>query len=236
MLFAPLAANARQVSGTAQQTAATADLSGTSTRPTITFTFSREVAGAPVPHYKLTVRDDGSGSYEGEAVPPPTRYGPAASSAALPFQRNLRLTSATTARLFDLAAQLDHFNRVCASKAKNIADTGTKTLTYAGPDGAGSCTYNYTEVKDLAAMTQLIQGIAQTLDEGRELDRLHRYDRLGLDAAMTFLQQESQEGRALDLETISDSLRAIADDNDVLARVRAKASAMLAQIERDAAR
>lgn len=192
-----------------------------------------------MPEYKLIIHDDGSGSYAGEALLPPTRYGPAQSSSAAPFQRDLRLAPATTARIFDLAAQLNHFNRSCASKAKNIADTGTKIISYSGPDGSGSCTYNYTEIKELVALTEMIQGITETLDEGRELDRLHRYDRLGLDAAMTFLDQEAAAGRALDLETIGDSLRAIAGDSDVLARVRAKANAMLVQIgaaERNAVR
>lgn len=205
----------------------------------ITFNFTRDGVGVPIPRYKLTVRDDGSGHYEGEALPPPTRYGPAASSAAIPFQRDLRLTTATTARIFDLAAQLDHFNRVCASKAKNIANTGTKTISYSGPGGPGSCIYNYTDVKELAALTELIEGITETMDQGRELDRLHRYDRLGLDSAMSNLQQEAAAGRALELQTIGDSLSAIASDGDVLARVRAKASAMLSQsaaAQRDAAR
>ena len=89
------------------------------------------------------------------------------------------------------------------------------------------------------ALTTLIQGITETMDAGRELDRLHRYDRLGLDSAMSFLAQEAADGRALDIETIADSLRAIVSDSDVLARVRAKANAMLVQIgaqDGDAAR
>ena len=200
-----------------------------SSRATITFDFSRDVPGAPVPKYTLTIHDDGSGAYNGEAMPPATRYGPPASPTAIPFQRGLHLSSAGTSRIFDLAAQLDHFKRVCGSKAKNVADTGTKTLTYSGPEGTGSCTYNYTDIKELASLTQLILGTAETLDAGRELDRLHRYDRLGLDSAMTFLAQEAAEGRAVELGTIADSLRAIADDNDVLARVRAKANLLLAQ-------
>ncbi len=234
-LLAPCAVNARQsIDPAGAQTSTAAN-----SRSTITFAFVRDVSGAPIPKYTLAIHDDGSGDYSGEASPPPTRYGPAESSATIPFQRDLHLTTATTARIFDLAAQLNHFNRACASKAKNIADTGTKTLTYAGPDGHGSCTYNYTEVKELVGLTTLIQGIAETMDAGRELDRLHRYDRLGLDSAMALLVQEAADGRALDLETIVDSLRAIASDNDVLARVRAKANAMLAQVgatDRDTAR
>jgi hypothetical protein len=208
-------------------------------RATITFDFVRNAAGAPIPRSKLVIRDDGSGSYEGEALPPSMRYGPAEVSAAVPFQRDLRLTSATTAHIFDLSAQLDHFNRDCASKAKNIADTGTKMLTYTGADGSGSCTFNYTEIKELASLMQTIQGITETLDLGRELDHLHRFDRLGLDAEMAYLQQEVAAGRALELQTIDQTLRAIVEDTDVMARVRTKASAMLTQIagaERDTAR
>jgi len=202
---------------------------GAAEHATITFDFVRAGLGVPVPKYKLVIHDDGTGTYEGEALPPPTRYGPAAAS-AVPFRRELRMTAATTAHVFDLARQLDHFKVACASKAKNIADTGTKTLTYAGPDGGGACTYNYTDIKELTLLTETIQGITETLDEGRELDRLHRYDRLGLDPAMAYLQAEVAAGRALELQLIQDSLSEIADDADVLARVRAKASAMLKQI------
>jgi hypothetical protein len=196
----------------------------------ITFDFARAGAGVPVPKYKLVIHEDGTGSYEGEALPPPTRYGPSAASAAVPFKREVHLTPATTAHIFDLAGQLEHLKVACASKAKNIADTGTKTLTYAGPDGSGTCTYNYTDIKELTALTEAIQGITETLDEGRELDRLHRYDRLGLDSAMAYLKDEVAAGRALEVQLIGDSLSAIAGDADVLARVRAKASAMLKEI------
>ena len=208
-----------------------ASAAATPSAPTIVFDFVRDIPGVPVPKYTLKVHIDGTGSYEGQALPARTRYGAPASPEAIPFHRDLSLTPATTKHMFDLAAQLDHFNQTCASKAKNIADTGTKTMTYSGPDGKGSCTYNFTEIKELAALTELVQAVAQTLDSGRELDRLHRYDRLGLDSAMTSLQQEVAAGRAVELQTIGDSLRSIAGDNDLLARVRAKASAMLTQAD-----
>jgi hypothetical protein len=62
------------------------------------------------------------------------------------------------------------------------------------------------------------------------LDRLHRYDRLGLDAAMTFLAQEVSAGHALEVGTIAASLRSITADPDVMERVRTRAGALLAQI------
>ena len=114
-----------------------------------------------------------------------------------------------------------------AGKAKNIADTGTKLLTYTGPDGAGSCTYNYTENKDVQALTDTFEAIAETMDRGRELDHLRRFDRLGLDAAITFLAQEVSEGRALELGTIATSLRSITANPELIQRVRMRASKLL---------
>ena len=230
-LLAPCAMHRQQGGDSISAATAATPVHSVTARAAITFDFVHDVPGAPVPKYKVTVRDDGAGSYAGAAAPPRTRYAAAASSAPIPFERDLHLSPVTTAHIFELAGHLDHFNRACASKAKNVADTGMKTISYSGSDGAGSCTYNYTEIKDLAALTELIQGIAQTMDQGRELDRLRRYDRLGLDSSMAFLQQEVAAGRALEIDTIADTLRAIAGDPDVLARVRAKATALLAQAE-----
>ncbi len=199
--------------------------------PQVTFSFDRK--GLPVPTYRFSVNQDATGAYQGQQIP--QSHAPAVSAELPPqsFRQPITLSPATTARIFSLARQLKHFNITCASKAKNIADTGTKILAYSGPDGSGSCTYNYTESKDVQALTDIFQGIAETIDEGRELDRLHRYDRLGLDAAMTFLAQEVSAGRAIEVGTIAVSLRSITADPDVMERVRTRAGTLLAQIPTD---
>ncbi len=58
---------------------------------------------------------------------------------------------------------------------------GRKTLRYSGPDGEGSCVYNFSENKNVVELTDLFQGIVRTLEVGRKLDFDHRFDRLGLD-------------------------------------------------------
>ena len=193
--------------------------------PQIFFAFDRP--GLPVPQYELTIRRDGSVVYAGEEQPPATGPGPASGRPSQSFQRVVSISAATVNRVFVLAQKLNHFNIPCASNAKNIADTGKKTLTYAGSDGAGSCTYNYTENKDVQALTDIFEGIAETMDEGRRLDYLHRYDRLGLDAAMESFSREVAEGRALEMGTIAPTLRSIADDPEVMQRVRTRANALL---------
>ncbi len=68
------------------------------------------------------------------------------------------------------------------------------------------------------------------MDEGRKLEFLHRYDRLGLDAEMISFGQELTAGRALELGSISPTLAAIADDTAVIQRVRLRAQKMLEQV------
>ena|GEM_PF-419691 len=211
-----------------QLAAAPAQVPAVVARPIVSFAFER--LGLQVPKFRLAIHDDGSSVYEGEETPEPTRYGPPATVSLKPFQSSVRVTPATSARVFALTRKLDHFNVTCASKAKNIADTGTKVLTYAGPDGIGSCTYNYSENKDVQALTETLLGIAETMDQGRKLDHLHRYDRLGLDSAITFLAQEVTDGHALELGTIAASLHSIAADGEVMERVRARANKLLTLI------
>ena len=82
--------------------------------------------------------------------------------AAQHIDRPINLNSGTVAKIFKEARSLNHFNVECASKAKNIADTGNKILTYSGPDGSGSCVYNYSENKTVDMLTDIFLGIAYT--------------------------------------------------------------------------
>ena len=192
-------------------------------------TFSFERIGLPVPKYTIGIYQNGQGTYMGDQVAT-FAAGTAAQPATSAFDHRFVLTSGTTDKIFKLSGELSHFNKTCASKAKNVADTGTKILSYAGPDGSGSCTYNYSDNKDVQALTDIFQGLAETMDQGRSLDHLHRFDRLGLDAAIKFLADEVKEGHALEVGTIAPSLRSIASDPDVMERVRNRASALLALI------
>jgi hypothetical protein len=210
--------------------------SGSNTVPSamahVTLNFER--VGFPVPRFALDIDRSGRGAYAGEEATPVVR-GVATEPATQPFDRSFTVSAATADKIFALAAQLDHFNVTCATKARNLADIGTKTLRYAGPDAAGSCEFIYSENKSVKELTDLLHGIAETMDTGRELDRLHRYDRLGLDDAMAMLAGEVADGRARELETIAPTLRSVAADADVLQRVRVRAAALLGAIPPDAA-
>jgi hypothetical protein len=186
-----------------------------------------ERSGLPVPRFTLRIYENGTGSYQAEMVGSPADGGAARYAAASQVDRTLSLTPAMVAKIFKVARKLNRFDMVCETKAKNIANTGKKTLSYAGADGAGSCTYNYSESKDIAMLTDTLLAIAFTMDEGRRLEFLHRYDRLGLDAEMTALEEAAAAGRALELGTIAPVLISIAEDTAVMQRVRLQAAKLL---------
>ena len=195
----------------------------------VSFEFER--AGLPVPRYSLEIHEDGTGRYQADesaTVPSP-------SSSAAQYMggkhvdRTITLSPATVAKIFKQARSLDRFNIACDSKAKNIANTGKKTLSYVGPDGRGSCVYNYSENKSVAALTDMFLAIAFTMDEGRRLEFFHRYDRLGLDSEMSMLAHEAEQGRALELGTIAPTLESIERDTALIQRVRLQAGKLLEQ-------
>ena len=197
----------------------------------VSFAFQR--AGLPVPRFTLTVDQNGRGTYKGDQTEPVVR-GVLAQPATVAFEQKFELSIQTTRRIFALADELDHFNIACASKAKNVADTGTKMLTYFSPGTTNSCTYNYSENQSVAALTDLFQGVAETMDHGRELEHLHRYDRLGLDAELESFSREVADGHAIELQTIAPALRSIAQDADLMQRVRTQARALLSLVPAEA--
>jgi hypothetical protein len=198
-------------------------------KPPAEISFHFERPGLPVPQFSIKLRENGAARYEAEQAERPSTATAMRGEAAQHIDRTLMLSQVTATKIFKTARELKDFNIECATKLKNIADTGKKTLTYAGPDGNGSCSYNYSENKNVAMLTDTFLGIAFTLDEGRRLEFLHRYDRLGLDAEMISLSEEVDAGRALELGTISQTLTALAGDMAVLERVRQRAMKLLDQ-------
>jgi len=215
------------LAASAQTTAPTADASA-SKQAEVSFQFDRP--GLPVPRFTLRIHEDGTGSYQADQGEIAATANSMRGQAAQHIDRPIKLTSGTVAKIFKAARAADHFNIECASKLKNIANTGKKTLTYTGADGSGSCTYNYSENKSIDTLTGTFLAVAYTIDEGRRLEFLHRYDRLGLDAEMISFSQELEAGRALELPTISSALAAIVDDMSVIQRVRLRAQKMLEQV------
>jgi hypothetical protein len=203
------------------------------TPPEAVLVFEFDHPQLAVPRYTITVHADGSGSYRAVYKPERPKYASPSQvvqpGSDAPVVRTLMLSAATTAKLFEAARTAGHFQGACESKAGNVAFTGTKTLSYTAPGEHGSCAFNYTENKPVDEFTKMMQGIAYTLDDGRLLQQHHRFDRLALDADLINLADAVRTGRAQELENIAPVLRAVADDAQVLERVRSRARKLLEQ-------
>jgi len=196
--------------------------------PELTFHFER--AGLPVPVFTFTLHPNGSGTYVASYANsvPASKYSPYPAAAAAPVETSspITLSPKTTSLLFDRVRASDHLQN-CESKVKNVANTGAKTITYTGPEGSAHCTYNYTENKAVATISETFQGIAETLDEGRNIEQKHRFDRLGLDHELSILADNVRDGRALEVATIAHVLQSLVDDSQVMERVRKRAAGLL---------
>ncbi len=179
---------------------------------TVTFTFDNPALVPP--HYSITMHEDGSAQYS-----QPATEGTAS------LTRPMTVNDQIRKQVFAVARK-NHFTKPCDMKQKT-AFTGTKTLSYAGSDGSGSCTFNYSGNSQIEAVASQLIAVANTLDEGRKLESLLSHDKLGLDAEMEVLTGEQADGRALDLENIAPVLHAISSDEEVLNRPRMRAEALL---------
>jgi hypothetical protein len=195
--------------------------------PTFQVDFSNP--GLSPSQWTLTLRPDGTGHFRSQVGKPPTGTAPALLPTAV--DRDIHVSAAYAARVFDAAGRHQWFNQNCESHLK-VAFQGWKTFTYTGPQGRGSCTFNYSKDKEIQSLGDSLEAVAQTILEGARLETLLQHDKLGLDAEMEFLTQAAGDGRVQQICVIQDTLQLLAQDDTVLDRVRKRARMLLAQDKR----
>jgi len=142
--------------------------------------------------------------------------------------RDVHLSAQFTARVFETAQRHKWFNQGCESHLK-VAFQGWKKLSYNGPEGSGTCTYNYSKDKDIESLGDSVVAVAETIFEGARLEMLLQHDRLGLDKEMEYLVDAAGDGRAQQICAIREILVRLAEDDEVLDRVRKRAKLLLVQ-------
>ena len=177
------------------------------------------------PHkYVLVVGEDGSGNYHSEGS---GSSADGQSMASEPLDRPIHVSKAVRDSMFAAARKNKFFAKSCDDGGKNIAFQGTKTLEYEGPDGQGSCTYNWSKNAQIGKLTDQFEAIAATLEEGSKLQRQYEHGRLSLDSEMEILEQMVREGRAIEIENIAPLLQRLSGDEAVLQRVQRRAKTLL---------
>ena len=199
--------------------------------------FDMALSGAAPAHYSVSVESNGKAVYRCDDDANPATETPAPEA----YQEKLAISSATAKRIFELAQQSNYFRGEFDYRKGHVANTGAKTLTYAGgPENSpgkptatvrGQATYNYSENPSIQQLTTIFENISNTVELGRRLRRLQRFDKLGLDAELKSAEDQSREHRLLEMQLIFPTLQNLADDANLLHLVRQRAQQLLKQAE-----
>lgn len=192
------------------------------TDPVVQIDFSNPELSPP--QWTLVLHADGSGHFRSQMGSTPKAS--LKEIEAPNVDRDIQLSKEFAGRVFAAAQSHKWFDLPCESHLK-VAFEGWKTFTYEGPLGRGSCTFNYSRDKELQSLGESMQAVSETILEGARLELLLQHDRLGLDQEMEFLTEAVQDGRAQQVCAIRDILERLAQDDDVLERVRKRARALL---------
>jgi hypothetical protein len=179
-------------------------------------------------HWVMTLHPDGSGHFFSERGNAPMDA--SAGFQAANVDRDIQVSAEFAGRVFETIHQHKNLNLDCESHM-NVAFQGWKKLTYNGPDGTGSCTFNYAKDKAMESLGSSLVAVADAIEEGARLEILLQHDRLGLDKEMEYLMEASADGRVQQICTIRGILQRLADDPDVMERVRKRARVLLARSE-----
>ena len=86
-------------------------------------TFTLDFPGSEPSHYAISVSSDGHSTYDSDGKLSPDSEGD-------PFHLDFSMSAETRQRIFELAERAHYFQGEIDSKKKNLASTGSKTLTY----------------------------------------------------------------------------------------------------------
>jgi hypothetical protein len=101
-------------------------------------------------------------------------------SSALPFE----ISAGLRAHMFELAAQLNHFQGQDLDVHRRIANLGEKTFRWEKGGSAHEVKFNYTLNSAAAQLLQIFEGLARQQEHVMLLTRRMRYDRLGINDAL----------------------------------------------------
>jgi hypothetical protein len=170
-LMQPRAA-ASLVAGSADETAAAKSVA-VAPAESAKLTFRRVFKSSSPEFIEITVPEDGHpATYDIRQLD----EDPSAS----PFE----ISAGLRAHMFELAAQLNHFQGQDLDVHRKIANLGEKTFRWQKGGDAHEVKFNYTLNSAAAQLLQIFEGLARQQEHVMLLTRRMRYDRLGINDAL----------------------------------------------------
>ena len=176
--------------------------------------------------WTLVLHPDGNGHFHAEGGTRPDSDSETIAPARI--DRDVTLSENFTNRIFQTVHDPHVLHGKCESHLK-VAFQGLKKITYSGPDAEGGCEFNYSSNKEIQQLGDSLVAVGSTLIEGARLELLYQHDPLGLDKAIQYVVEASDDGRLQQICTIRGILEQLEDDPRVLDRVRKRARLLLAR-------
>jgi len=182
-------------------------------------TFRRVFKGSSPEFIEIAVREDSDvAAYEIRQLDE--------DAGSSPFQ----VSPAWRTKMFDLAAQLKHFQGQDLDVHRKIANLGEKTFRWESGTEVHETKFNYTLNSAAAQLLQIFEGLARQQENVDLISRRMKYDRLGINDAL--LQFESDLNRSLlpEPQRVLPMLDQIAGDSRFVEIARQRARSLAERI------
>jgi len=192
--------------------------------PGAKLTFRRVFKSSTPEFIEITVRaDSDSATYEIRQL----EDDPGAS----PFE----VSPTLRAKMFDLTAELNHFQGQDLDVHRKIANLGQKTFRYERGSEVHETSFNYTLNASATMLMQIFEGLARQQGDLVLLERSVKYDRLGVNDALRQFESDMDHRLLPEPERLLPVLDKIGADSHFvdIARTRARALAERIRTSRD---
>ena len=184
-------------------------------------TFTKEFPRSNPDYYRIELGEDGQARYF--TAPPST-------SSEDTGTINFRVSPRLARQAFELAARLNYFRGAALETRKKVASMGKKTVVYESGAERSQAVFNYSENSDAMALVELFEKISNTQQHLLALDRLTRFDKLGLMKQLLSLESALDKRDLAEPALLVPALEEISRNNTYLHIAQQRARIILAKI------
>jgi hypothetical protein len=181
-------------------------------------TYTKTLKGSSPEFLSITVNSNGDALYEARKLEE--------SSSSHP----LKLSPATTRRIFQLAELMGNFESIDLESHKKVANLGLKTFVFEKEGRKNQVEFNYTlrrDAQDLVDLFEKISGVEQHI---LALEHAIKYDHLSLPKELLLIQMDLDKRMLADPELLVPSLEKIVRNPRFLHLAQARAQDILARL------
>jgi hypothetical protein len=196
--------------------AASAFAGGPSDSPTIIY---RKVFKSSYPEYvQIKVSQNGAATYDIRQLDE--------ESEPVAFQINAPLAQ----RIFDLASKLHNFQGADLDIHRRIANLGEKTFQYTKGSEIHEVKFNYTLDDSATQLLNIFEGLARQESDLSNLQRVMRYDHLGVNDALVQIETDYNSKTFPEPERLLSALDQVSADDKFIDIARQRARTLASRI------